>query len=975
MANLLENITRDNSRYTIFENNQVLTADQLNDLHNYLHIQEKATRARVVGVGIVGGLELGQLDSGNLVVGKGVALTTDGDLAWFDNDIEFDSWLPFEDVDALYKPYRDANNKVLPLFELVAVNNRRDGKKFSEFARATNTELKEYSGILYLEEYIIDPDMCTGADCDNRGKEVIRNWRFLIINNKNIRQLLSSLPKLNSAFFKLEDVKLNRIIVNPAVDTFTELQKNIDAALSAKDVLKNNLTNLWNLAGFIADDIITNDNIAIEWAKLLDDQFATTRKTIYIQYLYDYLRDLIDAYQEMKDLLFNDSTILCPDVNMFPKHVLLGRISVAAPKLQRLTTGSTGITAASNRLAGFKFNLDLSVRRFTHIQLEDQFRHRFYESPILNNTDEKIQQIRFGFARIDAMIQSFAVPDVSQLDANNIRITPGLFLDKPLGKRAIPYYFGFGKSSKNVPAYWSYENNIRRSENLQRAYFAPTYTNHPYATQPFNFDLSECDFYRIEGHIGLTFDVAERKLNALITQNNLPINIECVQVEKNVRTVPDKNWWFKDLNYYELIQRRSMLDQLHQVDLANSAILQMVPERQTELTPAVNAYRNTKNTFTAKYGTASRVANTTAYSADLAAVAQQASDIKVQTKQHAYSNTAAPHDFVINTNSAHKLDLINDFINQRTEAKKTDLLLGNYLAKNPGLEHAAGVLRGGTFVLVYSSNDNKVIADFYLPYANVDQDIAVAPPTVKPLPLIPRYEIPRLFEKTPQVELNLGRRFVDVDDKFKLFDRDLVSKLDLVKNDLTSRISLTDNNARTVFASWDSRFRGVNDNINERVDTNVGSKLEGITKDFQTRITSSLAQEQNTFYTRFLSTIKLDTTKGLATTTPGRFMVAEVDLTPQVTKMRSLTAELEANPNMEVNLRATKEKELGLMARQVNETITKVPAANIDSETTDLLKALQFDFNKANTLITRDAEARTHLVTGNRNFLERIKFK
>jgi len=99
-------------------------------------------------------------------------------------------------------------------------------------------------------------------------------------------------------------------------------------------------------------------------------------------------------------------------------------------------------------------------------------------------------------------------------------------------------------------------------------------------------------------------------------------------------------------------------------------------------------------------------------------------------------------------------------------------MLGNFMKKNPGLEHAGGVLRGGTFVLVYTSNDDKVVADFMLPYASVDKDVVPEPPTIKPLPLpdFPKFQIPKVFEKVPLYKKIIDEKAFDVDEKIKIFD-------------------------------------------------------------------------------------------------------------------------------------------------------------------------------------------------------------
>ncbi len=109
----------------------------------------------------------------------------------------------------------------------------------------------------------------------------------------------------------------------------------------------------------------------------------------------------------------------------------------------------------------------------------------------------------------------------------------------------------------------------------------------------------------------------------------------------------------------------------------------------------------------------------------------------------------------------------------RIQQFESDMLFKNYFAKHPGLEHKAGVPKGGTFVLVYSDanlapaqvtglkslndaglNDRKapvVIADFYIPYlccsdctpvVNINQP----PPDDVHFDIAPRY----LFEDARQ---------------------------------------------------------------------------------------------------------------------------------------------------------------------------------------------------------------------------------
>ena len=44
------------------------------------------------------------------------------------------------------------------------------------------------------------------------------------------------------------------------------------------------------------------------------------------QYRFDFLKDLVDTYNEIKDLLLFLKADCCPDIRSFPKHLMLGPI-------------------------------------------------------------------------------------------------------------------------------------------------------------------------------------------------------------------------------------------------------------------------------------------------------------------------------------------------------------------------------------------------------------------------------------------------------------------------------------------------------------------------------------------------------------------------------------------------------------------------------------------------------------------------
>jgi hypothetical protein len=99
--------------------------------------------------------------------------------------------------------------------------------------------------------------------------------------------------------------------------------------------------------------------------------------------------------------LFGDTTWCCPDINRFPKHLLLG-------------------------------NLVIGLNR-------DEDRTAFYPSPIVSKTLDSLNHAKFLIQKLDTLIKIFEVPTSS--DRVAIRITPSLFEDRLLEERAIPYYY------------------------------------------------------------------------------------------------------------------------------------------------------------------------------------------------------------------------------------------------------------------------------------------------------------------------------------------------------------------------------------------------------------------------------------------------------------------------------------------------------------------------------------------------------
>ena len=993
MVTVLANANKENTRFTIFENDQVLTADQLNDLFNFLDVQTRLTRTRAIGVGIICGLEIGVLERKLIVVEKGSAITTDGDLFHFPTDQAFSHYRKFEDAVAKYPFFRNENDKVVDLFQVIGEKSARaDDKPIESFEADTGKALKDFVGILYLEDHLHDPDLCTGTDCDNKGFEFIRHLKVLLAHKDDIKILLQTIPPINKNYFALEDIFIPRVMINKNIAKYEDLNGAFKAALSIKEELKTKITKAFQVCKLMVDDDFNGADPTEEWNKLMDEHFKNG-DTVYAQYVYDLSRDLAAAHNELRESLFGDNMICCPDVNLFPKHVLMGLVKTATvnrpaqpvgvavqPTLTALFDAPAGGTLPSlierrNILSLFRsirFDIASLIRRYHTVHIDMDFRHHFYESPILNNKEENVQKTKFCFMRLNSMIRNFKIPTSTDLQSvQGIRITPSRFEDEPLGERSIPFYYKF---DRNLPVhlYWSYDANIRKKEDQLLYYSSFIYATSPSTLRPLDFNLHPYSFYRVEGHVGFKYTEVETALNKIIDEKNLPVNIISVQIEKDIRTVRPKPWWFAHLNIYEHFVKNTFVDHLNQVELVHTNMLKEIADPPTAATVklAADNFTNAKTKVMAYKAVTSGEFNATEFKADVGTVIKAATDVKANTKQFGFSHTAAPHDFIINTDILHKADLLDDLFKQHVDKKKEDLLLGNFMKNNPGLEHAGGVLRGGTLVLVYTSNDDKVVADFMLPYASIDKDIVVNPPTIKPLPLptIPKYEIPKLFEKIPPYKLFVDDRLKGFDDRFISFD-DKVKGFDLKFND---KINFFDERIKGFDTRMNEKMNGVDERI-KGVDirfTNFDSKLNGIDSKLDDKIglvdnkindrigvVDEKIKGQNLLLE---NVIKLGGTRGAGggTVVPGGrspLVVGGVNLEDNGELVKKLAKELDAMPPTAPD-RGAKEAQLIEVSKKITEALN-TPGVTIDKDNEATVKSVLFDVQNANEKLVTPANA------------------
>ena len=219
----------------------------------------------------------------------------------------------------------------------------------------------------------------------------------------------------------------------------------------------------------------------------------------YIQYFYDWARDMIRAYHEicaeLQDLMAELCLLTPETLSERNRHLALG------PAYQ---PDQDGLAAP----------------------LRDTFR----QPPVYNGNAARWEKTRLYYRRLFEMIESFYIegyvpdahlPEIFQKEKEDafypsfdkIKITPGKNIGNLLGEQTIPFYYPLSDSNASLHYYWNYRRTKSRTYDQLRSYHtSDAYDgyNHPddwHVTRPLYFVLDECDFFRIEGHIGRKEDI------------------------------------------------------------------------------------------------------------------------------------------------------------------------------------------------------------------------------------------------------------------------------------------------------------------------------------------------------------------------------------------------------------------------------------------------------------------------------------
>lgn len=718
----------------LFQANQVLTYNHLNDLAAYLYQQERYTRNKLIGSGIVCGLSFKWktvAPNAEVVIDEGCAITSAGYLIVFTQPVDINgAILPYtckrnfttlKDVAPFKNVAGIANKKVYELLTLDEYNAETEiPKSFLSVNDINNNVL-----ILLFDIEALNIAKCLDESCDDKGKLYQYTPRPLlvpkdVIDNANVLGLTEEGRgwKETEKTFSTTYLGVPNLFLDPAIkinniSSNADLQKlflNACQVNNYVNTVKNKLNNIiaaypWVLqkqlecmkaevAGLSTNPV----NLGDIFQQQVNTFKASALANTYSEYLYDYIRDVADCYNDLYSLVADLIGECGGDENRYPFHVLLG------------------LPQTNDTLSCYE-ELKFTEQNY-------KYRSYFIPSPIADTQFNLYERVQHTLKRLVRVVAYFKV----DVELTTIKVIPDKDYDTSLAIRAIPYYYDSAKFL-DIFRVWNYDSTRHNKLSNPRGYHgSPPQTQ----TDLLRNDTRKINFYRIEGHIGKTVTAAQNDINDIRDTYNLPFNVTSVFIQSKTNTLQCA---FADLeaeyNYYKDRVLGYLREIERWIDGFIILIQDLIKKDPKNDTPELKEFYDALKKLREIIFSMQKI---------LEAPCIESFKYDDFKKMYAsiYETALDVYMYIIGDDTSNLSEAFNSLSNilniiffrpiykiwymyqyrvaslKLTEASSLQLLAGNA----PGLEHLAGVRRGETFLLV-SDADNKdiVVADFNMPFA------------------------------------------------------------------------------------------------------------------------------------------------------------------------------------------------------------------------------------------------------------------
>ena len=221
---------------------------------------------------------------------------------------------------------------------------------------------------------------------------------------------------------------------------------------------------------------------------------------------------------------------------------------------------------------------------------------------------------------------------------------------------------------------WNFEKTKVDRETYNLSYHTTNLATADFVQNPLNYNIDNNDFYRIEGFLGLPFETAYQNINDLKRQYGLAFDVIVLLLGED-----------------EKVEREVVVAEPKKVS---------IEELRKQLVAISGDISKEKG------DTKSALLN----------LSKLDSQLKLLNKVDFTAKGSSGEDVTIVKEDPRKKEI-------------TAELLSEFLDRKSGLEHKAGVMPGGTFVLIaVSATNNQVIADFSLPYLCCSKEKPNVPP-------------------------------------------------------------------------------------------------------------------------------------------------------------------------------------------------------------------------------------------------------
>jgi len=677
-----------NTSYPVFEADQVLSQNDLNRLISYLEEQDHHSRVQLLGMGLVCGLNISKPKPAELHVSCGTGITSLGYLVPFEG-AKFTHFKTINLSDSFLNPDVNQHAYLENLYQYTSLYEAFETSLELLEADAededkqplTQSLLDNKVVMLLVETLLIDQKNCVALDCDDKGKRLEFKVRPLLIDLETLLESGIELSANNYVNFevlalpRLNVPKKHLAKVSDILEAYEHvIDKTITSINDTFEPLHNHYTDAFGE--------LDNYNRLLDVSSRIKSVYNEQKNEIYLQYIWDWVGDIVDTYNEIVEFHSNYPSLCCPDKAKFPFHILLG-------------------------------STDQATEEVLYDNEYLKYRTPFIKTGVLSEEEKPLKaQLKSLLEKLISQIGSFNL-NLEKVIDEGIKITPSFTGETPLSKKAIPFYYA---EIKELNKKWSPELTLKnRNKNILSYHSSQYNSSSQRVISPLEYDIKAYDFFRIEGHIGEDYNKAITEVTSLQEKYRLPFKVVGINaVDDTGRTVlfsNDGQTWddleveydlakTKLINTVEFIvdwlnKNRSSVQEVYPAFNENffTSLENTTTEFKTLLTDDFTDFLENYQTFYDALEKLNDLFLLHNACIDLIQKNNESAVLQeIENRLEDFNNIILEDAFTI---------IYQEAIDRWIRGVKSTFL-SEFSKKHPALEHQAGVIKGGTFVMVYS---------------------------------------------------------------------------------------------------------------------------------------------------------------------------------------------------------------------------------------------------------------------------------